>query len=134
MGALIQGRYVNDLQDNEEIRAKQSRTGVMLHKKLPKKSVYKSGIITKVGRIFAELPIDIKYSRLIMIAYALGEIDLGITLAAIISQDKSMFLSSDKCNRFNLYNSKNYYCFEKECDFIACYTAYNRRACARLGA
>ena len=126
MGALIQGRYVNDLQDNEEIRAKQSRTGVMLHKKLPKKSVYKSGIITKVGRIFAELPIDIKYSRLIMIAYALGEIDLGITLAAIISQDKSMFLSSDKCNRFNLYNSKNYYCFEKECDFIACYTAYKK--------
>ena len=61
-----------------------------------------------------------------MIAFALGEIDLGITLAAIISQDKSMFLSSDKCNRFNIYNSKNYFCFNKSCDFIACYTAYKK--------
>ena len=126
MGALIQGKYVNDLDDNEEIKSKENKSGVIRNKREEKKIEYKSGIITKVGRIFAELPIDIKYSRLIMIAYALGEIDLGITLAAIISQDKSMFLSSDKCNRFNLYNSKNYYCFEKECDFIACYTAYKK--------
>ena len=126
MGALIQGRYVNDLEDNEELKIKKNKSGVIFKKKVGKKNYYKSGIITKVGRIFAELPIDIKYSRLIMIAYALGEIDLGITLAAIISQDKSMFLSSDKCNRFNLYKSKNYYCFEKECDFIACYTAYKK--------
>ena len=126
MGALIQGHYTYDLEDNIEIREKRNKNGTIITKVLPRKNPYKSGIITKVGRIFAELPIDIKYSRLIMIAYALGEIDLGITLAAIISQDKSMFLSSDKCNRFNLYKSKNYYCFEKECDFIACYTAYKK--------
>ena len=126
MGALIQGRYITDIDDNEETKINTTKNGITFAKKIEKKAHYKSGIITKVGRIFAELPIDIKYSRLIMIAYALGEIDLGITLAAIISQDKSMFLSSDKCNRFNLYKSKSYYCFDQECDFIACYTAYKK--------
>ena len=122
MGALIQGKSYDQIIEEKEINPE---TGNYITKKIKKKA-YKSGIITKVGRIFAELPIDIKYSRLIMIAFALGEIDLGITLAAIISQDKSMFLSSDKCNRFNIYNSKNYFCFKKSCDFIACYTAYKK--------
>ena len=108
MGALIKGELKEIIVNNEI------------------KRFYKSGIITKIGRIFAELPIDIKYSRLIMISFALGEIDLGITLAAILSQEKSIFLNSDKCNRLNLYNSKNYYCFNKECDFIASYTAYKK--------
>ena len=104
MGALIKGKQIN----------------------FENKNIYKSGIITKIGEIFAELPIDIKYSRLIMIAYALGEIDLGITLAAIISQDKSMFLGSDKVNRLNLYKSKNHFGYGKECDFTACYIAYKK--------
>ena len=124
MGALVQGEYARGYGLSTYSTINTNDSGVIFKKKLEKKILYKSGIITKIGRIFAELPIDIKYSRLIMIAYALGEIDLGITLAAIISQDKSMFLSSDKCNRFNLYKSKNYYCFQKSCDFIACYTAY----------
>ena len=123
MGALIQGNYA--MKKVEEEPVVDPQTG-WVKKVVKDKKIYKSGIITKVGRIFAELPIDIKYSRLIMIAFALGEIDLGITLAAIISQDKSMFLSSDKCNRYNIYNSKNYFCFKKSCDFIACYTAYKK--------
>ena len=122
MGALIQGNYCKENIKEDQIDLQTGNTII----KWREKKVYKSGIITKVGRIFAELPIDIKYSRLIMIAFALGEIDLGITLAAIISQDKSMFLSSDKCNRFNIYNSKNFFCFKKSCDFIACYTAYKK--------
>ena len=85
---------------------------------------YYSGEVTKIGHIFADLPIDVKYSRLIIIAFALGKIDVGITLAAILSQDRSIFLNSDQCNRLNIYNSKNHYCFGKQCDFIACYTAY----------
>ena len=122
MGALIQGEYIN----TTGINIFRDKLGVSISKKSENKVFYKSGIITKVGRIFAELPIDIKYSRLIMIAYALGEIDLGITLAAIISQEKNMFLNSDKCNRYNIYNWKNYFCFQKSCDFIACYTAYKK--------
>ena len=91
-----------------------------------KKLNYKSGFITTVGKIFAELPLDIKYSRLIVISYALGEIDLGITLAAILSQDRPIFISSEKINRYNLYESKNYFSLGKECDFITCYTAYKK--------
>ena len=109
------------------------KMGALIKGELKEKSIngeikryYKSGIITHIGRIFAELPIDIKYSRLIMISFALGEIDLGITLAAILSQEKSIFFNSDKCNRYNLYKSKKYYCFDKECDFIASYTAYKK--------
>ena len=116
MGALIQGHFPDKgkgIFNNNNKKIITNNLNVTTTKEIQNKINYKSGIITKVGRIFAELPIDIKYSRLIMIAYALGEIDLGITLAAIISQDKSMFLSSDKCNRFNIYNSKNYYCFQK---------------------
>ena len=37
-----------------------------------------------------------------------------------------MFLTSGKSNGFNLYKSKNYYLLGKECDFIACYTAYKK--------
>ena len=107
---------------------KENETMIISKKESLNKTIYKykSGNITKVGRIFAELPIDIKYSRLIIIAYALGQIDLGITLAAILSQEKSIFLSSDKCNRVNIFNSKNNYCFKQSCDFIACYTAYKK--------
>jgi len=125
MGALIQGNY-EDATRSQNITIKNNSSNITFKKKHDNKPKYKSGIITKIGRIFAELPIDIKYSRLIMISYALGQIDLGITLAAIISQDKSMFLSSDKCNRLNIYNSRNLYCFKKSCDFIACYTAYKK--------
>ena len=110
MGALIKGNIINK---NNYIKGENN-------------TYYKSGVITKIGKIFAELPIDIKYSRLIMISFALGEIDLGITLAAILSQERSIFLSSDKCNRYNLYKAKDYYGFGKECDFISSYTAYKK--------
>ena len=87
---------------------------------------YSSGKITKIGRIFADLPIDIKYSRLIILSYCLGQIDVGISLAAILSQDRSLFLNSNKCNRISLYDSKNIYCNKQNCDFIALYTAYKK--------
>ena len=126
MGALIQGKYELNRNFIDKKIIDDDMNVEVTKKNYNNKYIYKSGIITKVGKIFAELPIDIKYSRLIMIAYALGEIDLGITLAAIISQDKSMFLSSDKCNRFNIYNAKDHFCFKQSCDFIACYTAYKK--------
>ena len=72
----------------------------------------------------ADLPIDIKYSRLIILSYCLGEIDFGISLAAILSQDRSVFLNSNNCNRNKLYDTKNYYCNKQNCDFIALYTVY----------
>ena len=117
MGALIKGQIIKIKKDSNSNND---------DNKSDKSVFYKSGVITTVGRIFAELPIDIKYSRLIMISYALGEIELGITLAAILSQDRSIFLNSDTCNRNNLYRVKDLYSFKKECDFIASYTAYRK--------
>jgi len=111
MGALIKGYVIKD----EYYPYSQQ-----------KKINYKSGMITTIGKIFAELPIDIKYSRLIMIAYSLGKIEVGITLAAILSQDRSIFLTSEKTNRYNLYTSKNLFSLGKECDFITCYIAYKK--------
>ena len=100
--------------------------GVRKRKKIEKdnKINYSSGKITNVGEIFAQLPIDIKYSRLIVLSFALGQIDVGITLAAILSQERTLFLNSNKCNRISLYDSKNYFCNNQNCDFIACYIAY----------
>ena len=117
MGALIKGQIIKIKKDlnNDNFKSDSDKT-----------VYYKSGVITTVGKIFAELPIDLKYSRLIMISFALGEIDLGITLAAILSQDRSIFLNSDACNRYNLYKVKDFCSFKKECDFIASYTAYRK--------
>ena len=111
MGALIKGKILKD-----------DYISISMNKIVN----YKSGVITTVGKIFAELPIDIKYSRLIMISYGLGEIDVGITLAAILSQDRPIFISSEKENRYNIYKSKMLYSLGKECDFITCYTAYKK--------
>ena len=109
MGALIKGKILNCDFNSPNVN---------------KRINYKSGVITTIGKIFAELPFDIKYSRLIMLSYSLGEIELGITLAAILSQERPIFLSSENVNRYNLYNSKMFYSLGKECDFITCYTAY----------
>lgn len=49
-----------------------------------------SGQLTNIGKVFAELPLDIKYSRLIMIAYSLGLVEPGIVLASILNQDKNL--------------------------------------------
>ena len=70
--------------------------------------------------------VDIKYSRLIIISYVLGQIDVGITLAAILSQERSLFLDSNKTNRPKLYDSKKYFSLGQNCDFISCYIAFKQ--------
>ena len=127
MGALtnIDFTKIDEKKENnyEEIR---EPNGVLKRiKKEPKsKMKYSSGKITKIGEIFALLPIDIKYSRLIVLSFVLGQIDVGITLASILSQERPLFLNSNKCNRVSLYDSKNHYCQKQNCDFIASYIAY----------
>mgnify|MGYP002624102503 CR=1 FL=1 len=121
MGALVNIKF----EDNkEDIKEEFGQFGNMKKEKKENKMKYNSGKVTKIGRIFADLPIDIKYSRLILLSYSLGQIDVGISLAAILSQDRALFLNSTKCNRISLYDSKNYYCGKQNCDFIALYTAY----------
>ena len=118
MGALVNIKFEDNKEDDEE--------NIEQFGKMEKenKVIYDSGKVTKIGRIFADLPIDIKYSRLILLSYSLGQIEVGISLAAILSQDRTLFLNSNKCNRISLYDSKNHYCDYQNCDFIALYTAY----------
>jgi ATP-dependent RNA helicase TDRD9 len=127
MGALTNVFY-HQKNANNDIKYKEiiESNGVTKRKKIENNSKikYSSGNITYIGKIFADLPIDIKFSRLIVLSFALGQIDVGITLAAILSQERQLFLNSNKCNRISLYDSKRYYCDNQNCDFIASYTAY----------
>ena len=116
MGALVNINFDENQmnEDEEEIKCNEKE----------KKIIYSSGKITKIGEIYADLPIDIKFSRLIILSYALGQIDVGISLAAILSQDRPLFLNSNLCNRLSLYDIKNHYCNKQNCDFTALYIAY----------
>ena len=76
--------------------------------------------------VINDLNVDIKYSRLIIISYVLGQIEVGMTLAAILSQERSLFLDSNKVNREKLYESKKFFSLGQNCDFIACYIAYKK--------
>ena len=127
MGALTNVFYHQKNANNDfEYKEITESNDVNKIKKIEKNSKikYSSGNITYIGKIFADLPIDIKFSRLIVLSFALGQIDVGITLAAILSQERPLFLNSNKCNRISLYDSKKYYCDNQNCDFIASYTAY----------
>ena len=123
IGAIINLEFDLHNKENQMIEEEKDHNDLLNNKK---NIIYKSGKITNIGRIFAELNVDIKYSRLIIISFALGQIELGITLAAILSQERSLFLDSNKCPKVKLYESKMYYSFGKNCDFIACYTAYKQ--------
>ena len=134
LGAIINIEFGNnnELNNNNEIEEMNDSNDVSLMNKKNnisenKKEInYKSGKITNIGKIFADLNVDIKYSRLIIISYVLGQIEVGITLAAILSQERSLFLDSNKCTRIKLYESKKYFSLEQNCDFIACYTAFKQ--------
>ena len=134
MGAIINlefGAKDNNNNNRNECEEMKDSNDVIIIKKnnFPqnKKNIeYKSGKITNIGKIFADLNVDIKYSRLIIISYVLGQIEVGITLAAILSQERTLFLDSNKCTRDKLYESKKYFSLGQNCDFIACYTAFKQ--------
>ena len=85
----------------------------------------KSGNLTEWGRIFAELPIDIQYSKLIMIAYAFDMIEAGIVCAALLSNRKKIFKPSLKY-RNDLYDTLRYFSFNSDCDIITAYLAFKQ--------
>ena len=82
-----------------------------------------SGQLTELGKVYAELPIDIKYSRLIMLAYTFGLTEIGIVSAAILSQEKKIFRAYDN-RRARLYNSKQEFSHGTECDVITSFIAF----------
>ena len=124
MGALVNIKFDENQLNDEKEEIIDSNGVIRKIKKREKKIKYSSGQITNIGIIFADLPIDIKYSRLIILSYSLGQIDIGISLAAILSQERPLFLNSNRSNRLSLYNSKKDFCYNQNCDFIALYYAY----------
>ena len=85
-----------------------------------------SGILTTIGKIYAELPIDIKYSRLIMLSRGFNMIDFGIIVASILSQDKSIFkeLNIKNYSRELFYKTICKYCNNSNSDIIGAYRAF----------
>ena len=84
-----------------------------------------SGNLTNLGKIFVELPIEIQYSRLIILTSFFNLIDIGIIISAICSQDNKMFNSILLKNRYELYQIKKEPEFKNNnCDFICSYNIY----------
>ena len=87
---------------------------------------YLSGNLTDLGKIYAELPIDIQYSRLIILTSFFDLIDAGIVVSSICSQEKKMFSVKNLKNKYDLYQIKKESEFyqNQDCDFIICYNIY----------
>jgi HrpA-like RNA helicase len=79
-----------------------------------------SGKLTELGKVYAELPIDLRYSRLIMLANAFDLIEPAIVVACILSQDKSIFRR--QMNPVDAYNMRVIH--SNECDFTIMFNIY----------
>lgn len=83
--------------------------------------ISESGELTELGRIYSVLPIEIKYSRLIILGYAFNLIEPAIIIAALLSNEKSIFKVK---NPVALYDMKNYLSAGCDCDFLIAYKAF----------
>lgn len=82
-----------------------------------------TGVLTQLGKIYSILPLEIKHSRLIILGYAFNLMEPAIILAAILTQEKSIFRINSN-NSVDFYDKKVYYSAGTECDFITAYYAY----------
>lgn len=80
-----------------------------------------TGELTQLGKIYSILPLEIKYSRLIILAYAFNLMEPAIIIASLLTQEKSIFKIS---NPIELYDTKIFYSNGSDCDFITSYFAY----------
>ena len=81
-----------------------------------------SGELTELGKVYSEMPIDIKYSRLIIISYAFDMLEPAIITASILSQEKNIFRKGIP-SAF-LYPIKSHFAAGTDSDMILCYNAY----------
>lgn len=82
-----------------------------------------TGELTEWGRVYAKLPIDIRYARLIMLCYAFNMIEAGIVVAALLSQEKKIFRTYGE-GRFDIFEQKKCYANGSDCDMITAYNAF----------
>lgn len=80
-----------------------------------------TGDLTQLGKIYSTLPLEIKHSRLIILAYAFDLMEPAVIIASILTQEKSIFKSQ---NAIDFYDKKIFYSAGTECDFITSYFAY----------
>lgn len=81
------------------------------------------GDLTYAGKVMAQLPIDIKLSKLILLGHAFGRLRECVIIAAALST-KSFFSRYYK-SHLEAFKAKWYWSHGSSCDFIAILNAYN---------
>ena len=79
--------------------------------------------ITNIGRIYADLPICLNYTKLILIFYAFNKIDYAITIVSILYQNKKLFKTNgiQRTDLFDCLNYFNKFNFNNDLNINLCY-------------
>jgi HrpA-like RNA helicase len=81
-----------------------------------------TGELTELGKVYSELPIDLKYSRFLVLSFCFDLIEPAIIVCSILTQEK-MFFKVRKSALRHLEIKKHYDCGTDN-DFIVLYNAY----------
>jgi HrpA-like RNA helicase len=83
-----------------------------------------TGVLTDLGKIYSELPLDLKHSRLIMIANAFGLITSAVIVVSILAQDKRIFRNDDIYHTSLYKELMNKEGAASDCDFMLMINTY----------
>jgi hypothetical protein len=83
-----------------------------------------TGELTELGIVYSEMPIDIKYSRLIMLGYAFGMLDPAIVTACVLTHEKNIFRKPNAENFRAAFGQKYLYSDNTDSDMIKYYNAF----------
>ena len=82
-------------------------------------------ILTKLGRIYVDIPLDIIYCKMLVFSMLMGTFNDVIILVCLISQNKNAFKkSSIERNPLDYFEKMSN---SERCDFIALINAYKER-------
>jgi HrpA-like RNA helicase len=89
----------------------------------------KTGELTELGKVYSELPIDIKYSRFIMLSFCFDIVEPAIIVCSILTQDKTIFRNKKTSMEVSIILKKHYeirktYDCGLNNDFVVFYNAY----------
>ena len=82
-------------------------------------------IMTKLGRIYIDIPLDIIYSKMVLFSLVMGTFDDIVILVCLLSQNKSAFRKTSIERHFlDFYELM---CNSERCDFIALINVYKKK-------
>lgn len=81
-----------------------------------------TGELTELGKVYSELPIDLKYSRFIVLSFCFDLIEPAIVICSILTQEKNFFKIKKTAKRH--YEIKKTFDQGTSNDFVALYNAY----------